>query len=272
MSTQEHLLLDPSIRDWVVIPMVILLVLVALGRNYVSQLIKSTPTITADDLDDLRFKQVLQQAQRLRMNGRFISDTAFNMRKSYLIRKKTGILREKVPGATNPMSNPMAMMDMMKGNIVFMLPNFAMMAFVGYFFSGFVCLKIPFPLPSNHFKLMMQRGVDLTSLDVSYVSSLSWYFLVTFGLNGIMRLLLGSENEFDDTKMMQMQVRLRTFFELHLSTAAARFSKVLMYVTKLRGLKLLFKALSTNIYVDVFCHSIFASRREISDNPRTVAC
>lgn len=217
MSTQEHLLLDPSIRDWVVIPMVILLVLVALGRNYVSQLIKSTPTITADDLDDLRFKQVLQQAQRLRMNGRFISDTAFNMRKSYLIRKKTGILREKVPGATNPMSNPMAMMDMMKGNIVFMLPNFAMMAFVGYFFSGFVCLKIPFPLPSNHFKLMMQRGVDLTSLDVSYVSSLSWYFLVTFGLNGIMRLLLGSENEFDDTKMMQMQVRWRQLCDMALT-------------------------------------------------------
>jgi hypothetical protein len=206
MVAREHLLLDPAIRDWVVIPMVILLVLVALGRNYVSQLIKSTPDITENDLDELRFKQTLQQAQRLRMNGRFISDTAFNMRKAYLIRKETGVLREKVPGAGNPMSNPMAMMDMMKGQMVFMLPNFAMMAFVGYFFSGFVCLKIPFPLPSNHFKLMMQRGVDLSSLDVSYVSSLSWYFLVTFGLNGIMRLLLGSESEFDDAKMMQMQV------------------------------------------------------------------
>jgi hypothetical protein len=206
MVAREHLLLDPAIRDWVVIPMVILLVLVALGRNYVSQLIKSTPEITENDLDELRYKQTLQQAQRLRMNGRFISDTAFNMRKAYLIRKETGVLREKVPGAGNPMSNPMAMMDMMKGQMVFMLPNFAMMAFVGYFFSGFVCLKIPFPLPSNHFKLMMQRGVDLSSLDVSYVSSLSWYFLVTFGLNGIMRLLLGSESEFDDAKMMQMQV------------------------------------------------------------------
>jgi hypothetical protein len=215
MTVREHLLLDPAIRDWVVIPMVILLVLVALGRNYVSQLIKSSPEITENDLDELRFKQTLQQAQRLRMNGRFISDTAFNMRKAYLIRKETGVLREKVPGAGNPMSNPMAMMDMMKGQMVFMLPNFAMMAFVGYFFSGFVCLKIPFPLPSNHFKLMMQRGVDLSSLDVSYVSSLSWYFLVTFGLNGIMRLLLGSESEFDDAKMMQMQVSKNSCVCLH---------------------------------------------------------
>ena len=56
-----------------------------------------------------------------------------------MIRKKTGILREKVPGATNPMmGNPMAMMDMMKGNLSFMLPNIVLMAFVGYFFSGFV--------------------------------------------------------------------------------------------------------------------------------------
>eukprot|EP00600_Ochromonadales_sp_CCMP1393_P004642 CAMPEP_0174953960 /NCGR_PEP_ID=MMETSP0004_2-20121128/159_1 /TAXON_ID=420556 /ORGANISM="Ochromonas sp., Strain CCMP1393" /LENGTH=272 /DNA_ID=CAMNT_0016201721 /DNA_START=33 /DNA_END=851 /DNA_ORIENTATION=+ len=204
--SQEHLLLDPSIRDWVVIPMVVMMVLVALGRNYVSQLIKSTPSVTESDLDELRHKQVLQQSLRLRINGRCLNDSAFNMRKSYMIRKKTGVLREKVPGPSNPMSNPMAMIDMMKGNIVFMLPNFAMMAFIGYFFAGFVCLKIPFPLPSNHFKLMLQRGVDLSSLDVSYVSSLSWYFLVTFGLNGVMRLIMGGGDEFDDAKMMQMQM------------------------------------------------------------------
>ncbi|KAJ1426429.1 integral membrane protein DUF106-domain-containing protein [Ochromonadaceae sp. CCMP2298] len=204
--SQEHLLLDPSIRDWVVIPMVIMLVLVSVGRGYVSQLIKSNPVITENDLDEIRHKQVLQQVTRLRMNARFISDDAFNMRKSYMIRKKTGILREKVPGAANPMSNPMAMVDMMKGNIVYMLPNFAMMAFIGYFFAGFVCLRLPFAPPSSHFKLMLQRGVDLSTLDGSYVSSLSWYFLVTFGLNGVMRLIMGGDGEFDDAKMMQMQM------------------------------------------------------------------
>jgi hypothetical protein len=68
-----------------------------------------------------------------------------------------------------------------------MLPNMVMMAFVGYFFAGFVLVKVPFALPSERFKLMMQRGVDLTSLDVSYVSSLSWYFMVSFGLRGVYR-------------------------------------------------------------------------------------
>jgi len=104
------------------------------------------------------------------------------------------------------MSNPNAMVDMLKNNMVFMVPNFVMMQFVGYFFDGFVCLKVPFPLPSNRFKLMLQRGVDLKTLDVSYVSSLSWYFILTMGLNGIYKLALGEGSEMDEARMMQMQV------------------------------------------------------------------
>ena len=38
-----------------------------------------------------------------------------------------------------------------------MIPNFAMMSFVGYFFSGFVCLKMPFSLPSVHFKVKKRK-------------------------------------------------------------------------------------------------------------------
>jgi hypothetical protein len=53
----------------------------------------------------------------------------------------------------------------------------------------------------------IQRGVDLSTLDVSYVSSLSWYFLVNFGLRGVFRLILGEDSDLaDETKMMQMQV------------------------------------------------------------------
>ena len=54
-----------------------------------------------------------------------------------------------------------------------------------------------------HFKVMLQRGVDLNTLDVQYVSSLSWYFLVTFGLNGVVRLLMGGDGDFDEMQMMQ---------------------------------------------------------------------
>lgn len=185
-----------------------MLIFVGIGRHYVQQLIKSEPKVKEKDLAEIRHKNTLMYASRIRQNGIFLNEESFNMRKAHMIRKKTGLLREKVPGAANPLaSNPLAMVDMMKGNVTYMLPNFAMMTFVGWFFSGFVCLKVPFPMPSNHFKLMLQRGVDLSTLNISYVSSLSWYFLVTFGLNGVYMLLLGEEHQ-DEAQMMQMQVKI----------------------------------------------------------------
>lgn len=208
---QELLLLDSAIRDWVVLPMVLIVLLVGVGRHYVQELIKTTPFYTEQDVAEFRCKQIIQKAARLRMNGQFLTSASYQKRKAYLIRKKVGLLREKTPAVANPMSNPMAMMDMMKGNLTFMIPNFAMMGFVSNFFTGFVCLKVPFSLPSSRFRLMLQRGVDLNTLDVSYVSSLSWYFLVTFGMNGVYKLILGGDVDLDDTKMMQQQVYLFYF-------------------------------------------------------------
>lgn len=112
------------------------------------------------------------------------------------------------------------MTGMMKNNLGMMVPQMLTMAWVNFFFSGFVVAKVPFPL-TQKFRGMLQRGVrarrrprlappahpppghparaarraehaplllssvspqvDLQSLDVTYVSSLSWYFLNVFG-------------------------------------------------------------------------------------------
>jgi len=53
--TEEYLLLDSSIRDWVVLPVVLILVIVGLGRHYVQELIKSSPRTKAADLDEMRY-------------------------------------------------------------------------------------------------------------------------------------------------------------------------------------------------------------------------
>lgn len=217
-ASNEFLHFDKSIRDWVVIPMFILLIIVGMGRQYLSILIKNTPKVTAKELEkEFRQKQVIAYSSRLRSHGNSISNTSYQRKKLYLLHKENGLLQEKISTVpTSPLSNPNAMMDMMKGNLIFMIPNIAMMTFVSYFFSGFLCLKLPFQLPSNKFKLMLQRGIDIVDLDVTYVSALSWYFIVTFGLNGIYRMLMSDGMEMNDqAQMMNMQVRSSLYVLLH---------------------------------------------------------
>lgn len=209
----DILLLDSSIRDYVLFPLLLMVILIGINRHYLSLLIKTENKVTEKDLNELRYKQTLMLTQRIRNRSNFISSDGYNKRKEYMLKKSVGVLRQKgVPGAVSPMSNPMAMMDMMKGNMLFMVPNFAMMAFVNYFFSGFVCLRLPLAPPSERFKLMLQRGVDLTSLHVSHVSSLCLYFLLTFGLNGLFKLILG-ENDLDN--MINMQVIIIYYYLLY---------------------------------------------------------
>lgn len=40
---------------------------------------------------------------------------------------------------------------------------------------------------------MLQRGIQTPDMDVRWVSSLSWYFLNFFGLNGLYRIILGGD-------------------------------------------------------------------------------
>ena len=108
-----------------------------------------------------------------------------------------GLLRdtENLAGApANPMmTNPDGMMGPMKKQMAMQMPYMIMMSFISYLFSGFVIAKIPFYLPTS-FRLMVQRGVNIGGLDVTYVSSLSWYFLAMFGLQGVYYLLLGANS------------------------------------------------------------------------------
>ncbi|KXS12160.1 transmembrane protein [Gonapodya prolifera JEL478] len=204
--------LDPAIRDWVLFPIMIVMVLVGVVRHYIQQMLNSPPKT---NVKAVREMQALQRAARLRTCYGQISPASFELRRTKLSEAftegkylKNPASREQGAAPPNPMTDPQGMeqmMDMMKKNMAMFIPQTLIMSWITFFFSGFVALKLPFPL-TLRFKAMLQRGIETADMDVSWVSSLSWYFLNLFGLRGIFTLILGEENgerSVDDIKAMQ---------------------------------------------------------------------
>lgn len=203
-QASQNLLLDSSIRDWVVLPLLVIMITAGLLRHYLGQYLRSKTTPLS--AIETRAKSCLQQSARWRSGAAgFLSRVKFEGRRRYFSNKENGMLREEADRADEETEeakknansddlNPMSMMDGMKGNMVFMGQNMIMMQGISHFFQGYVLLKVPFPL-TNGFKMMFQRGLDLTTLETSYVSSVSWYFLVMFGLRAFFVLAIGDVSQ-----------------------------------------------------------------------------
>jgi len=201
----DDLLLDPAIRIWVIVPIVLITFLVGVIRHHASTLLTSSKKA---EVEKVRQAHILMRCRFLRDHGKYIPEESFNMRKYYFNDAETGILKTEQPDAAaapNPMQDPTMMMDMMKGNLTNVLPMIVIGGWINWTFSGFITTKVPFPL-TLRFKPMLQRGIELTSLDASWVSSVSWYFLNVFGLRSLYSLILGQDNAADSSRMMQEQM------------------------------------------------------------------
>ncbi|KAG8516902.1 ER membrane protein complex subunit 3 [Galemys pyrenaicus] len=206
-----ELLLDSNIRLWVVLPIVIITFFVGMIRHYVSILLQSDKKLTQEQVSD---SQVLIRSRVLRENGKYIPKQSFLTRKYYFNNPEDGFFkktkRKVVP--PSPMTDPAVLTDMMKGNVTNVLPMILIGGWINMTFSGFVttcslfpAAKVPFPL-TLRFKPMLQQGIELLTLDASWVSSASWYFLNVFGLRSIYSLILGQDNAADQSRMMQEQM------------------------------------------------------------------
>ncbi|KAK9448976.1 integral membrane protein DUF106-domain-containing protein [Limtongia smithiae] len=204
MAAAPELVLDPSLRDWVLFPILLVMILVGILRHYITQLLQAPPKQL--ELSAIREQQSLARGPTLRSNGQFIPPASFLSRKTYLIKSfREGIFlkdqeafqkRDEPKPPANPLTEPGGMdqmMDMVKGQMVMIIPQTVLMSWVNFFFSGFILMKLPFPL-TIRFKSILQSGVATKDLDVRWVSSISWYFLNLFGLRSVYDILLGSNN------------------------------------------------------------------------------
>lgn len=151
----------------------------------------------------LKNRQVLLRVRFLRTHMSRLSPAAFQKRKTYYTDAKDGVLvQEKVDpeASASPMNalfssglmDPNGMSDGMKRNMFALASQMFFFTWIDRMFAGFVSAKLPFGLTQG-FKSMFQSGIDLQDLNVSYVSSLSWYILISSGLSGIIQVLLGAD-------------------------------------------------------------------------------
>jgi len=152
-NVPQNLLLDSNIRDWVVLPLLVIMIAAGLLRHHVSVWLRTTSKPIP--YHDVQARNLLQRATRLHSISN-VSKVKWEARRRYY---STGLLREEVARLEqerkqqeeqakndstrmedfNPMS---AMMDTVKGNAVFMVQNMVMMQGISFFFQGYVLLKV----------------------------------------------------------------------------------------------------------------------------------
>ncbi|OUC44541.1 prefoldin subunit [Trichinella nativa] len=169
-----ELLLDPSIRTWVFVPIVLFTFLIGVVRHYLAILIHTKKEIGLQQIQD---SHALVRSRLLRENGRYLSKHSFLMRKQFFNDEESGyfkVAQQRQSPVVNPMSDPSVMTDMLKGNLLNVIPMLVIGGWINWTFSGFVTTKVPFPL-TLRFKPMLQHGIALASLDASWVSSASCF-------------------------------------------------------------------------------------------------
>ncbi|KAI0693547.1 integral membrane protein DUF106-domain-containing protein [Cytidiella melzeri] len=209
-SSAVSLYLDPQIRDWVLFPITLVMILVGILRHYVVLLLQSAPKKQSKEA--IREQRALVRSQVLRATAasspipptyyKSISQELSQALGDGTYLKDGPAKKDEKVAPPNPLTDPNAMDGMMAGmktQMVMMVPQMIIMGWINFFFQGFVLIKLPFPLTLG-FKSMLQRGIETPDMDVRWVSSLSWYFLNFFGLNGLYRIILGNDNAADSSQ------------------------------------------------------------------------
>ncbi|ELP87498.1 transmembrane protein, putative [Entamoeba invadens IP1] len=204
LKNESFLTLSTEIRDWVLIPLFVVTVCSNYIRQYLMVLIGGGDAPTPRSQQE---NSLIQRVQIFIDRSYLLFNSSFKRLRDKYTNPDNGLLIvTKAPtedGIPNmPQADPSSLMGGMKGNLVNMVIQIVLMTWITSMFDGFIVLKVPFPL-SYRFKLITQQGMGFLDIDVSYVSSISWYILVFAGGRYIMKLF-DSDNDMDMSGMTGM--------------------------------------------------------------------
>ncbi|KAK0655575.1 integral membrane protein DUF106-domain-containing protein [Cercophora newfieldiana] len=190
---------DPQLFGWILLPITLVMILTGILRHYASVLLQTAPKRL--DQKTMREQRSLLHGINVRGNFHVLSRPSFIARREALTAAYESGAYLKDPERrgqppANPMSDPSSMegmMGMMKNQMAMIIPNTLIMSWINAFFSGYVIMKLPFPLTIK-FKSMLQAGVATRDMDPRWMSSISWYFLCIFGLQSVFNFILGDNN------------------------------------------------------------------------------
>jgi hypothetical protein len=151
---------------------------------------------------DLIIQNSIDRANLLKDNFMFLSEKGFKKRQAFF----SEFFSKEFKANQTDFMNPSMMGDMVKRNITNAVYYISLFVVGGYFFSGYLILKLPFGL-TRKFKSMMQQGLNLPDFDPSYVSAISWCLILVFGINPIIQFFDGGEdfNMFTQQRQMMTQ-------------------------------------------------------------------
>lgn len=178
------MVIDSSIRDKVLIPLLLLAFIYMSLRDALYKLVLGGDEEVVQ-AEEVKQKLTVARSQKLRTNAGHVSASAFAMRKAYFTEGDERALNETK--VKDKAMNPMGQMDAMKGQLVGQVVYMGIWYAVQSSLQGFLLLKLPFSL-TERFKQITQAGIAIPSLDTSYVSSGSLFMIALFGLPKIVAL------------------------------------------------------------------------------------
>lgn len=202
-----EILIDSEIRNWVFIPIIVIMLLFTFIRINIQKIMTGaqdkTPIKSQEQMDTHILNSTLARAKKFSTNFKLLPAESFLNRKT-LYSDENGILKApQLPAqqpdmqqmmSQNPMFNPSNMTKMMGGNMMMMILFPLQMMGVNYFFSGMLVGKVSFPL-TQQFRELLQKGIEIQNIDVKYISSLSLYFLIYLGINKFMEIFVTVNQE-----------------------------------------------------------------------------